>query len=294
MAGEDFGQTSPQWWRGRSALAAQTRVVAYILLIGLSIIFMIPLLWMVSTSFKESTLIFRVPPVWIPPTVTLENYRRGWELMIPSFGRLFSNTSIITVVSLVGTLVSSSLVGFAFAVYQARGKRVLFAILLATMMIPSQVTLIPQFILFARIGWVNTWLPLIVPVMLAPAFFVFMFRQFFATIPRDLLDSAEIDGCTPLGIYWKIAVPMAKPAFATAAVFAFLGSWNDLMGPLIYLTEMDKFTLTLGLANFQAVNYTMIQYLMPMALLALVPVLILFFAAQKYYVQGIVTTGLKG
>lgn len=282
------------WWRQRQVQRRLGLAAAAGIMLLLSAVFMLPFLWMVSTAFKESELIYISPPVWIPPRITLENFERGLRLMLPSFERLFLNTTLITAFSVAGSLFSSSLVGFAFATLPGRGKALLFTLLLATMMIPSQVTLIPQFILFNRLGWRDTWWPLILPHFFATPFFVFMFRQFFAAIPRDLFDSAEMDGCSPFGLYGRIALPLAKPAFATAAIFAFLSSWNDLLGPLVYLNSLDKFTLSLGLANFQGTNYTLIQYLMPMALLGVLPVLLLFFLAQKYFVQGIVTTGLKG
>jgi multiple sugar transport system permease protein len=217
--------------------------------------------------------------------------------MLPSFQRLLGNSVVVTLLTILGTLFSSSLVGFAFAVFPARGKRALFLLVLSTMMIPQAVTLIPQFILFARLGWQDTYLPLVVPFFFAQPFFVFLFRQFFAAIPRELFDSAELDGCSPFGLYWRIALPLSKPVFATAAIFSFLGAWNDLLNPLIYLNDLNKFTISLGLSNFQGsatAPFTRLEYLMPMALLAMLPVLIVFFLAQKHFVRGIVTTGMKG
>lgn len=284
----------PEILQSRSFRDIIRRVVVYIILTTLSVVFLIPFVWMISTAFKDPALIYSSPPIWIPPEITLGNFERGLQLMIPSFETLFLNSTVITLLSMLGAIFSSSLVGFAFAVFKARGKNMLFTLMLATLMVPMPVVLIPQFLLFSQLDWVNTWLPLIVPQFFAAPFFVFMFRQFFGSIPRELFDSAELDGCSPFGLYWYIAAPLAKPAFATAAIFSFLGSWNDLLNPLIYLNELDKFTLALGLANFQATNYTLLQYLMPMAILGLIPVLILFFIAQKYFVQGIVTTGMKG
>jgi multiple sugar transport system permease protein len=287
-------QGKPVFFQRQSVKKSFRHSLAYILLIAFSIVFIIPLLWMISTSFKDPSLIYKNPPVWIPPSITLENFKTGLTMMLPSFQKLFSNTAIITVLTILGTLFSSSLVGFAFVAFPARGKKILFSVLLSTLMIPTQVTLIPQFILFSKLGWRDTWLPLIIPAFFASPFYVFMFRQFFSCIPRDLFDSAELDGCSPLGLYFRLILPVSKPVFATAGVFAFIGTWNDLMNPLIYLSSMDKFTLTLGLANFQAVNFTYLQYLMPMALLGLLPTLVVFFLVQKYFVQGIVTTGMKG
>jgi multiple sugar transport system permease protein len=287
---------SPSLWQRRSVQRKLANFFAYTALLVLSAFFLIPFLWMVSTAFKDGSLIYKSPPVWIPPEFTLENFKRGMELMLPGIQILFFNSAAITILTVLGALLSSSLVGFAFAILPARGKQPLFLLLLSTLMIPFQVTLVPQFILFARLGWRDTWLPLVVPHFFAQAFFVFMFRQFFASIPRDLFDSAEIDGCSPLGLYWLIGVPLSKPAFATAAIFSFLGAWNDLISPLLYLSDMRKFTFTLGLANLQGAfsAFLPIQHVMPMALLGIVPLLIIFFLAQKYFVQGIVTTGIKG
>ena len=183
--------------------------------------------------------------------------------------------------------------GFAFATLPGRGKWLLFNIMLATIMIPTTVTLIPLFVLFSRLGWVNTYLPLIVPHFFANAFYVFMFRQFFRSVPTELFESAELDGCNPFMSYCRIALPLARPALATAAVFAFIGAWNDFLGPLVYLNTNEKFTLSLGLALFQGTHYTQLHYLMPMSLVALLPVTILFLLAQRYFVQGIVTTGFR-
>jgi multiple sugar transport system permease protein len=287
-------ERKPSFLKQRKIQTRVVHTVVYAILSILSVFFLIPLLWMVSTSLKDPRLILANPPVWIPPHITLENFSKGLQLMLPSFQRLFFNTTSITVLSVIGTLFSSSIVAFGFAIFPARGKKVLFTLVLATMMIPTQVTLIPQFILFAKLGWRDTWLPLIVPTFFAAPFFVFMFRQFYSTIPRDLYDSAELDGCSPIQMYLYLALPLSKPAFVTAGIFAFLGAWNDLTNPLVYLSNMNKFTLTLGLAMFQGTNFTLLQYLMPMALLSILPVLILFFLAQKYFVQGIVTTGMKG
>ncbi|MDX1435324.1 MAG: carbohydrate ABC transporter permease [Anaerolineales bacterium] len=287
----------PNFWRRRRTRQQAQRLATYGVLILLSLIFLAPFYWMVSTAFKEPDLIYKSPPVWIPPRLTLENFEHGLRLMLPSFQALFLNSVVVTSLTIVGVLFSSSLVGFAFAIFPGRGKRLLFLLVLSTLMIPPAVTLIPQFILFTELGWRDSYLPLVAPYFFASAFFVFMFRQFFAAIPRDLFDSAEIDGCSALGLYFRIAVPLSKPVFATAAIFAFLGAWNDLLNPLIYLNDMTKFTMTLGLSNFQgsgSAPFTRIEYLMPMALLALIPILILFFLAQKYFVRGIVTTGMKG
>ena len=182
----------------------------------------------------------------------------------------------MTGLTVLGTLLSSSLVGYAFATLPGRGKQFLFNLLLATVMVPASVTLIPLFVLFSKLGWVNTYLPLVVPHFFANAFYVFLFRQFFRSLPAELFESAELDGCNPWMAYWRIALPLSRPALATVAVFAFIGAWNDFLGPLVYLSTNAKFTLSLGLSLFQGIYFTQLHYLMPMSLVALLPVLILF------------------
>jgi ABC-type glycerol-3-phosphate transport system permease component len=264
----------------------------YALLVVLAVPFLMPLAWMVATAFKQPEMVYASPPQWVPNPVTLENFGRAWGLL--DFGRFIRNSLLVSGLSVLGTVLSSSLVGFAFATLPARGKRLLFNLLLATVMIPASVTLIPVFILFSRLGWVNTYLPLILPHFFANAFYVFLFRQFFRSLPRELFESAEIDGCNPLLSYWKIALPLSRPAVATVAVFAFIATWNDFLGPLVYLSTTDRFTLSLGLSLFHGLHYTQLHLLMPMSLVALLPVLVLFMFAQRYFVRGIVTTGLRG
>ena len=264
----------------------------YLVMCLLAAPFLMPLLWMISTAFKPAQLVYASPPQWIPNPITLENFRQAWALL--DFTRFFRNSALVAGLSVLGTLGSSSLVGYAFATLPARGKSWLFRLLLATIMVPASVTLIPLFVLFSKLGWVNTWLPLILPQFGANAFYVFLFRQFFRSLPGELFESAELDGCNPLMTYWKIALPLSHPALATVAVFAFIATWNDFLGPLVYLSTTDQYTLGLGLSLFQGLFYTQLHYLMPMSLLALLPVLALFIVAQRYFVQGIVTTGLNG
>ena len=266
--------------------------VYYLALAVLAIPFLLPLLWMASTALKPAGLIYANPPRWIPDPLTLENFQEAWKLL--DFPRFIANSLVVTGLTMLGTMASSSLVGYAFATLPGRGKNILFGILLATIMVPASVTLIPVFILFSKLGWVNSYLPLVLPHFFANAFYVFLFRQFFHSLPPDLFESAELDGCNPLTAYWYIALPLSRPALAVVGVFAFIGAWNDFLGPLIYLSTNDKFTLSLGLSLFQGLYYTQLQYLMPMSLVALLPVLVIYFAAQRYFVQGIVTTGLNG
>jgi ABC-type glycerol-3-phosphate transport system permease component len=246
---------------------------------------------MASTAFKAPGMVYSSPPEWLPRPVTLHNFRDAWKLL--DFPRFIGNSLWIAGLTTLGTVLSSSVVGFAFATLPGRGKRFLFNLMLATIMIPTAVTLVPLFVLFSRLGWVDTYLPLIVPAFCANAFYVFLFRQFFRSLPSELFESAELDGCNPLMAYWRIALPLSRPALASVSVFAFVSAWNDFLGPLVYLSTNDKFTLSLGLALFQGTHYTQLHYLMPMSLVALLPVLFLFVIAQRYFVQGIVTTGFK-
>jgi multiple sugar transport system permease protein len=254
-----------------------------LLLAGLP--FALPLLWLVSTAFKTPAAIYHSPPQWLPQPPTLQNFSGAWGLL--DFPRFFANSLLITALSMLAALFTSSLVGFAFAVIPARGKPLLFAMLLSTIMIPASVTLIPLFILYSRLGWIDTYLPLLIPQLGANAFYVFLFRQFYRSLPEELFESAELDGCNPWQSYWRIALPLSRPALATVAVFAFLGAWNDFQGPLVYLNSPQKFTLALGLSFFQGLYYTQIHYLMAMAMLALLPVLLLFLVAQRHFMQGI-------
>jgi multiple sugar transport system permease protein len=267
--------------------ALPDRLVLLLMLLA-ALPFILPLLWMLSTAFKPAEMVYASPPQWLPGTLTLENFEKAWGLLdFPAFIR---NSLLISSLCVVGSVLSSSLVGFAFAAIPARGKQALLILLLSTIMIPSTVTVIPLFVGFSRLGMTNTYLPLVLPSFFANAFFVFLFRQYFRTIPQEMLESAELDGCNPLGIYWWIALPLARPALAAAAVFAFIASWNEFLNPLIYLSTNDRFTLSLGLSLFNGLFYTQLQYLMPMSLVALTPIIIVFLIAQRHLVQGVVTT----
>ncbi len=258
--------------------------MSWALLAALAVPFLLPFLWMLSTAFKPAALVYTSPPSWIPHPPTLRNLREAWALL--DFTTFACNSLRVSAFTVLGTLLSSSLVGYAFAVLSARGRSWLFAALLATLMVPAPVTLVPVFILFSKLGWVNTHLPLVVPHFFADPFFVFLFRQFFRGLPPQLYESAELDGCNPLQTYWHVALPLARPALGTAAVFAFAGAWNDLLGPLVYVSTNDRYTLSLGLALFQGLHYAQLHYLMPMCLVALAPVVAVFLVAQRYLAPG--------
>jgi ABC-type glycerol-3-phosphate transport system permease component len=268
------------------------RGLIYVILIGLSVAFSLPFLWSLSASLKSLDQIF-VPGHWIPHPVRIQNYARIFD-HIP-FHLFFLNSLIVTVGCLTGQLLSSSMVAFSFARLQWRGREFFFVLMLSTLMLPGAVTMIPTFILFKHLGWINTFTPLILPSFLGGgAFNIFLLRQFFKTIPVDLEDAARIDGCSNLRILFSIMIPLAKPALATIAVLSFIGHWNDFLDPLIYLDSYRKFTVAIGINMFKDAYSIFPHYLMAASMMALAPVLILFLASQRYIVKGIVLTGMKG
>ncbi|MBN1348297.1 carbohydrate ABC transporter permease [candidate division KSB1 bacterium] len=259
----------------------------------LSAIFIIPFIWSLSASFKDLLQIYAIPHKWIPNPIYFENYANIFELL--PLARFFLNTVIITSLSLIGNIFSCSLVAYSFARLRWRGKHVLFIILLSTTMLPSHVTLIPQFLIFQKLGWHDTYLPLIVPHWLAVSVFnVFLLRQFFLTIPLELEDAAKIDGCSFLRIFFQIMIPLAKPAMATITILSFIGHWNMLLLPLIYLQSYEKFPIAVGINMFKDMYSALPHYVMAASMLSLIPILILFFLAQKQFVKGIMLSGIKG
>lgn len=269
--------------------------LSYVLLLAGAVLIMIPLVWMVSTSLKEPGAVYTFPPEIIPDPIRWSNFAES--LTIAPFGRFYINTAVVTVANIIGHLFSCSLVAFAFARLRAPGKSLLFILVLSTVMIPFYVRMIPLFILYRTFGWLDTLLPLIVPAFFAGnAFYIFLLRQFFLTINRELEDAARIDGCSTFGVYWRIILPLSQPALAMIAVFDFVFNWNDFLGPLIFLNSVDNRTVAVGLAYFQGSMETapMMHLLMAAALISIVPVLVLFFFTQRYFIQGIVFTGMKG
>ncbi len=267
--------------------------LSYIVLIGLSCVFLIPFFWMLSTSLTEASKIIVKDRSWIPHPAVWKNYADA--LTVLPFGLFLKNTLIITFACIVGQVLSASLVAFGFSRMRFWGRDSLFILVLSTMMLPAQVTQIPTFILFTHLQWIDTLKPLIVPAFFGGgAFFIFLLRQFFMTLPSELEDAAKMDGCSPLGIYWNVAIPLSKPALATVAVFSFMAHWNDFMGPLIYVQSMENKTLALGLASFKSLHGTEYHLMMAASIAVLMPVLIIFFSMQKYFVKGIVMSGIKG
>lgn len=269
------------------------RVGIFVMLCFGAALFSIPFLWTVSTSLKTNEQVFAVPPQWIPTTPQWGNFRRAWtELPFPTF---VMNTVLITVFSCFGQVLSASLVAYGFARFKFRGRNALFYLMLSTMMLPSQVTMIPVFLLWRELHLIDTFAPLIIPAFFGGgAFTIFLLRQFFLTIPRELDEAAMLDGASPLGIWWKVLLPLSRPALITVALFSFLGHWDDFMGPLIYLNSMEKYTVSIGLRMFQDMFGTELELLMAASLIHILPTIALFFVAQRYFIKGIAMTGLKG
>ncbi|MBK8797044.1 MAG: carbohydrate ABC transporter permease [Anaerolineales bacterium] len=261
-----------------------------VLLFGVVFMF-IPLVWTLSTSLKSPGEVYIFPPTWIPKEILWSNYYRA-VTAIPFFLYLW-NTVLITALSIVGKVASITLVAFAFARLRWWGRDFMFLVMLATMMLPPHITLIPQFIMFKWWGWLDTFLPLIVPAFFGGPYLTFLVRQYLLAIPRELDDAARIDGCSDFGLYWRIIMPLAKPAVLIVVIFVFNGAWNEFLLPLIYLHNPDLFTLALGLRMFQGEASTSWNLLMAASLLSMLPVVILFFTTQRYFIQGIVFTGVK-
>ncbi len=254
-----------------------------------------PLLWMLASSFKPESEIFGNASLF-PSSFSLDAYRRGWGGLQVSFGRFFLNSLIVSVLSVIGNVLSCSLAAYAVARLDFRGRNFWYALMLGTLMLPYHVTLIPQYILFLNLDWVDTFRPLVVPRFLAvDAFFIFLLVQFFRTIPRELDDAAKIDGCGPFRIYWRIILPLSLPALATAAIFTFIFTWDDFFGPLVYLNDIQSYTVQLGLRSFvDSSGKSDWGALFAMSVLTLLPVFAFFVFFQRLLIQGISTTGLKG
>lgn len=268
------------------------KILAYLITALGALTMIIPFLWMLSTALKEPGQVFTMPPQWIPKPFMWSNFTKAWSSL--PFAMFSTNSLKIAILSTLGTLLSCSWAAYAFARLRFPGKEPLFAVILATMMIPGQITMIPIFIVMRSLGWYDTHLPLWVPSFFGSAFGTFLLRQFFASLPDELDDAAKIDGCNPFEIYYRIYLPLSKPALATLGVLTFLGSWNSLLGPVIYLTSIEKFTLMIGLSFFQGQYTTDYSLLMSGSIISLVPIILLYMVAQKYFVQGIALTGIKG
>ena len=286
------------WWQSKRLRSVLHKLMVYGLLVLGSLVFLAPLAWMLSTSLKRLDDVWTLEMQWIPNPIQWQNYLDALETL--PFFRYVGNSLFVAFVSTFGSAVSAALVGYGFARFRFPGRDVWFFVLLATMMIPGTVTFIPVYLLFSRIGWVHTFLPLLAPAFFAAPFNVFLMRQFMMTVPFELDESARIDGATSLRIFWQILLPQVKPVIATIGIFSFMGAWNDFFGPLLYLKE-EQYTLALGLAYYRAdqvagasQGVTNWHYMMAIATLAMLPNVVLFFVAQRYFIQGITLTGIKG
>lgn len=268
------------------------RFLLYLVLISITLAFIFPLYWVVATSLKVEGDVMHLPPEIFPRMPHWENYLELLNRF--DFSRYAFNSLKVAFMGVFGALFSCSLAGFVFARMRFPGKNILFAVLMSTMMIPGQVTLIPQFLIFSKLGLMNMHLALYLPDFLAPAFGVFLLRQFFMTVPKELEEAARIDGCGTFRIYGQIFMPLAKPALATLALFTFMDRWNDLLRPVIYLNDSSKRTITVGMALLESPLTTTWVLMMCGAIVSIIPLLIVYIFAQKYFVKGIVTSGLKG
>ena len=285
--------TLVRYYERQSVRRRITLAFVYVALAAGGVVILAPFVWMLSTALKVPGTEFVYPPQLFTIPLRWSNFSDGWTAL--PFTRWFVNTSIITVLSVTGAMLSSSLVAYGFARLEFPGRTVLFVILLSTMMLPFHVRLIPMFVTFRFLGWIDTYLPLVVPFFFGGVpFFIFLVRQFFLTVPLEMEDAAAIDGAGVFTTYLRIVLPLSKPVLGVVGVFAFIRVWNDFLEPLIYLHSMDKMTLSLGLRFFQDQDFTQWALLMAVSSVVLLPSLVLFFVAQKYYIHGVVTTGIKG
>lgn len=264
----------------------------YLLLLAGGVVILIPFVWMISTSLKQPSQVFAWPIEWIPRPVKLSNY---WDAMtMRPFALYYGNTFLVTGLAVIGQVLSSSLVGYSLARLRWRGSKPVFALIMSTLMLPEIVRMIPTFVIFSKIGWIDTFIPLVLPHFFAGAFNVFLFRQFFHSLPKDLDEAAKVDGASLFGIYWRIVLPLSKPVIGIVAINTFRYSWNDFLHPLIYLNDTKLWTITLGLRAFQQEFNVDWNLLMAASATSMIPIILLFVIAQKYFIQGIVFTGVKG
>jgi multiple sugar transport system permease protein len=266
--------------------------INYTLLALISIVLLIPYMVMLTTALKDSSVVLSLPPQLIPAKAHWGNFITALQRM--DFFLLLRNTLIHTVSVIVGTLISCSIIAYGFARLQFAGRNFWFLVLIVTMIIPGQITMIPMYIMMRYVGWIDTFYPLIVPAFFGTPFFIFLTRQFFMTIPRELDDAATIDGCGPFRIFYKIMLPLVKPVLATITIFTFMGIWNDFLGPLIYLQSDKMKTLSLGLYVFQDTHATEWNLLMAASLIVMLPCLIVFFFFQRFFIEGAAVSGIKG
>jgi ABC-type glycerol-3-phosphate transport system permease component len=268
------------------------KILGYATLFAVALIIVLPLYWMLATALKSEQQSFALPPEFVPNPIEWSNFTKVFE-EVP-FGRFIINSFVLVALNVLGELFAVTLVAYGFARLRFPGRSFLFLLMLATLMIPYQVTLVPRFILFSKLGWINTYLPLVVPAFTGSSFLIFMVRQYMMSIPFDLDEAAYIDGASRFRVFWSIILPLSRPALMLVIVFTFVGVWNDFLQPLIYLNDPQLFTVSLGLSFFQGTRETNWNLLMAGSLLATIPPLLLFFFAQRQLIGGISIEGLKG
>jgi multiple sugar transport system permease protein len=281
--------------RGPSLFSmAAGATVRHAVLIFASFLMLYPLLWMAGSSFKPESLIFSDLSI-IPPSFDFSNYTKGWTALQESFTVFYKNSLFIAILVVIGNVLSCSITAYAFARLEFRGKRIWFVVMLGTLMLPYHVTLIPQYVLFLKLGWIDTYLPLIVPKFLAAdAFFIFLMVQFFRGIPRELDEAAVLDGCSPWRIYWKIMMPLSTPVLTTTAIFSFIWTWNDFLGPLVYLNDALNYTVPLALRSFMdTTGQSAFGQLFAMSVLAILPIFLFFLFFQRMIIEGVAHSGMK-
>ncbi|MBT2653960.1 carbohydrate ABC transporter permease [Bacillus sp. ISL-18] len=268
----------------------------HILVGGFAVLMLYPVIWLLMSSFKESNAIFVTAKSLIPDPFILDNFAEGWKgIGGNSFGVFIKNTAVLVIVTLIGQVISSSLIAFGFARLEFKGKAIWFGLMMVTLMLPYEVVMVPQYIIFSKLGWLNSIKPIAIPAYFGHPFFIFLLVQFIRTIPRELDEAATIDGCNTFNIFYKIILPLIKPALATAAIFSFYWTWDSLLGPVLYLNSPAKYTVSMALNMFLS-NETVSNWgaMFAMSVVTLVPVFVIFFIFQRYVVEGISTSGLKG
>ncbi len=295
VALDTMTQAAPPLVAGRrfNSRRRSTAVSVALLTIG-AIVIMVPFFWMISTALKAQGNLYLYPPQWIPNPLKWGNFKEVWDTV--PFATFAKNTAVIVTLVMIGTLLSCSFSAYGFARLRAPGRDLIFMLVLATMMLPGAVTLVPTYIAFNKLGWINSIRPLVVPAFFGAPFYIFMLRQFYLSIPKELEESGRIDGASSFRIWWDLMLPLTKPALATVAVFTFFATYNDFFGPLIYLNDQSKQTIAVGLSYFTGSRNVgpQMHLLMAMTILSTLPSLIVFLFAQRYFVQSIVTTGIKG
>ena len=284
---EEQSASKANWRRIRS-------ILSHAVLVGASVLMLYPLLWMLAASVRPENEIFSSPSIF-PSEISFDAFVRGWQGVRVSFSVFFMNSFVIAILAVAGNLITCSLAAYAFARLEFAGRKFWFAMMLMTLMLPYQVVLIPQYVLFRQLGWVDTVLPLVAPKFLAvDAFFIFLMVQFFRGIPRELDEAAQMDGCSPWRIFWKIMLPLSLPVMTTTAIFTFIWTWDDFFAPLIYLNEMRQYTVMLGLRTFlDSTGESDYGGLFAMSVLSLVPIFLVFLIFQRLLIEGIATTGMK-